>query len=175
MKRLVQRAGMSALVVMTSGCVEAFPEPPALRSSAPLDPTVFFDGRTHGEGRIRLRIGADQRVRVDGVGSTASDGRFRLDQRVAREGQDVANRTWLMSRPTPETVVASLSDASGEVRGEVSTGQFHLRYLIRQPAVYMEQWMYLHPDGRTVSNHAEISVLGVTWARLTETIVRQAP
>ncbi len=34
---------------------------------------------------------------------------------------------------------ASLSDAKGDVQAETDGTRFHLRYLLRHPAVYMEQ------------------------------------
>jgi hypothetical protein len=58
------------------------------------------------------------------------------------------------------------------VAAKVTGNRFHLRYLVRQPAVYMEQYLYLQPDGRTVLNLATIRVIGVPWARLTEEITR---
>ncbi|MBC7841614.1 MAG: DUF3833 family protein [Gemmatimonadaceae bacterium] len=155
--------------------MESFEPAPALQSTPVLDPTVFFAGRTRGDGHLRVRVGADQIVKVNGVGRMEPDGRFRLDQRVERTGGDVESRTWFMTRTASNRFVASLSDASGDVHGEVDGSRFHVRYRIRQPAVYMEQWMYLQPDGRTVRNFAQVTVLGVPWARLTETIVRQLP
>jgi hypothetical protein len=49
---------------------------------------------------------------------------------------------------------------------------FHLRYLLKRPAVYMEQWLYLQADNRTVLNEGRISIAGVTIARLSERITR---
>jgi hypothetical protein len=65
-----------------------------------------------------------------------------------------------------------LSDAQGPVRAESVGNVFHLRYRLRF-AVYMEQWLTLRADGRTVDNRAQITVLGLPWARLSESIVRR--
>ncbi len=73
------------------------------------------------------------------------------------------------------TYTGTLSDADGDMTGEVEGNLFHLRYRIRQPAVYMEQWLYLQSDGRTVLNTGEATLLGIPWARLEERIVRSAP
>jgi hypothetical protein len=80
-------------------------------------------------------------------------------------------------RTTENEYRATLSDAGGEVRAQTSGNSFHVRYLLRQPLVYMDQWLYLQPDGRTVINRATVTVLGIPWARLDETITRsdQAP
>jgi len=55
---------------------------------------------------------------------------------------------------------------------EVNGTRFHLRYLIRHPAVHMEQWMTLSADGQIADDPAEVIVLGLPWARLSETISR---
>ena len=70
-------------------------------------------------------------------------------------------------------MTATLSHASGDVDAEVTGNLFHLRYRIRQPRVYMEQWLYLQPGGRTVLNQAEVTVLGIPYAGLSETITRR--
>ncbi len=41
-----------------------------------------------------------------------------------------------------------------------------------KPAVRMEQWMFVQPDGRSVLNRATVTVLGIPVARLSETIRR---
>jgi len=41
--------------------------------------------------------------------------------------------------------------------------------------VTMEQWLYLLPDGQTVLNDATVRVLGSTYLRLSERIVRVEP
>jgi hypothetical protein len=38
---------------------------------------------------------------------------------------------------------------------------------------WMEQWLYLQPDGRTVVNEATISLLGLVVARLSERITHE--
>ena len=77
-----------------------------------------------------------------------------------------------MRRVSAGRFTATLSDAKGEVTAESSGNLFHLRYLLRQPAMYMEQWLYLKPDGQSAENLAQVTVMGVPWARLTETITR---
>ena len=144
-----------------------------VQAPAPLfDPTTFFAGRTQGEGTLHLRTGSTRRLHVDGKGRTGPDGIFQLDQTVTYANGVVETRTWRMRRVDAGHYSATLSDAKGGVQAEAQGNLFHLRYLIRQPAIYMEQWLYLAPDGQSVANQAQVTVLGIPWVRLAETITR---
>jgi len=167
------RRALAATLVLTLGSCLANLPPRAAPAAAPIfDPTRFFDGHTRGEGTLDARIGADRTLRVEGIGSTEADGRFRLEQTITFSDSSVENRVWFMQRVDSTHFTATLSDAKGEVQAEVKGTRFHLRYLIRRPAVYMEQWMTLSADGQTAENHAEVTVLGLPWARLSEKISR---
>ena len=168
------RAVGAVLILASTSCLARNPAPPA-RVSAPLfDPTVFFAGRTHGEGILHVRAGSTRALQVEGVGRFTADGTFALDQTVTFASGVVETRTWRMRRLNAGHYAATLSDAKGEVQAEVRGNAFHLRYLIRQPAVYMEQWLYLAADGQSAANQAQVTVLGVPWARLAETITRRS-
>lgn len=172
-----RRACGSALLpllfaLQLGGCLASLP-PRAPPAAQPLfDPTQFFAGHTHGEGRLDIRVGADRTLRVEGTGRTDADGRFRLDQTITFGDGTIETRVWFLRRVDATHFTATLSDAKGEVRAETNGARFHLRYLLRHPAVYMEQWLTLNTDGRTVDNQAQVTVLGVPWARLSETITR---
>lgn len=111
-------------------------------------------------------------LQVEGHGHIEADGSFRLDQVVTFEDGAVEKRTWRLVKRHPGTYTGTVSDADGPVSAEATGNRFHLRYLVRQPAVHMEQYLYLQPDGRTILNLATITVIGQPWARLTEEIVR---
>jgi len=160
------------LLAVATGCLAGNPAPPAQTPAPLFDPTVFFAGPTHGEGALHVRAGSSRTLRVEGIGRTDADGAFQLDQTVTFADGAVETRTWRMRRVDAGHYAATLSDAKGEVQAETSGNRFHLRYLMRQPAVYMEQWLYLAPDGQSVANQAQVTVLGIPWARLAETITR---
>ncbi|MDQ6925597.1 MAG: DUF3833 family protein [Candidatus Eremiobacteraeota bacterium] len=160
---------------LTSACLAAGPRRPTLRPTPVLQPELFFAGHTHGEGTVAVRGRAPQPLRVDGHGTVESDGTFRLDQTLTIGDAPAETRTWRLRRTGATTYMATLSDARGQVTAESEGNRFHLRYLIRHPAVVMEQWLYLEPDGRTVRNIATISVLGLPWVRLAEGITRDTP
>lgn len=166
------RAVQVSCVVAVSGCLTGLTARPALRSEPSFDPTTFFDGRTRGAGTLVLRLGSSRSISVEGTGHTESDGSFSLHQRITFGDGTGETRAWLLRRIDSTHFVGSLSDARGNVSAETTGNLFHLRYRLRQPAVYMQQWMYLQPDGRSVRNIAQITVLGVVWARLSETIAK---
>jgi hypothetical protein len=161
------------LAASLAGCLAGFPSRPDVAPQPAFDPTVFFAGRTHGEGTLDVRVGRDRTLRVEGTGHSAADGSFVLDQTVTYDDGAVETRTWALRRVDATHYTATLSDAKGDVTAEATGNRFHLRYLLRQPAVYMEQWLILQPDGRTVRNDAQVTVLGVPWARLSEVITRE--
>ena len=174
MTRLLRSTRLSALALLAlaSGCLAGFPTTPTPQPQPGFDPTVFFAGHTHGEGTLDVRVGSDRTLSVEGIGRTDADGSFRLDQTITYGDGAVETREWHLRRVDAQHYTATLSDAKGDVSAETSGNLFHLRYLLRQPAVYMEQWLYLRPDGRSVDNQAQVTVLGVPWARLAETITR---
>ena len=117
--------------------------------------------------------GRRRSLQVDGHGRTEPDGSFRLDQIVTYGDGAVEKRTWRLVKHDPHTYSGTLSGVEGPVSAEVSGNRFHLRYLVHQPGIYMEQFLYLQPKGRTLLNLATVSVIGVPWARLTEEITRE--
>jgi len=160
-----------ALLVNSAGCLAGFAARPASSVEPTFDPTRFFGGRTDGEGTLKVRLGTDRALRVQSRGTTEVDGTFRLDQTITFGDGAVETRTWQLRRIDAQRFTATLSDATGPVSAESNGNLFHLRYRLRR-AVYMEQWLYLRPDRRTIDNRAQITVLGIPWARLSETISR---
>lgn len=168
----VSRLAAVSLTIAVTGCLS--PATPQQRATAspPMRPEVFFLGKTEGRGELTRRGLSPRSLRVESEGRQEPDGSFRLDQTVTYGDGEIQQRTWRMRALDERTYTGTLSDASGEMEGEVDGNVFHLRYRLRQPAVYMEQWLYLQSDRRTVVNLSEVTVLGIAVARLTERIVR---
>ena len=173
--RLIPLLILSSVVL--AACLPVLPPNPPIASAPAFDPTVLFAGHTHGDGALNVRFGAQRTLSVDGVARSRPDGTFQLDQTITFANGTITTRRWVLRRDTNDAnaFTATLSDATGEVKAETRGNEFHLRYQMRSPKVYMEQWLYLQPDGRTVLNQAEVTVLGIPWARLSETIVRIEP
>lgn len=159
-------------LLLFSGCLSSAPPRPQTRPSPDFRPELFFAGHTRGEGKLLQRGHAPRPLQVEGLGYPEADGTFRLDQTVTFHDGTTEKRTWHLRRVDAHTYAATLSDAAGKVSAESKGNLFHLRYLLRQPAVFMEQWIYLQSDGRTANNEATVTVLGVPWARLSERITR---
>ena len=161
------------LITALAGCLPQLPKD--LASPSPeMRPERFFAGNTEGRGELTMRGLTPRPFKVTSRGSNEPDGSFRLDQTVAYEDGEVVRRTWHMRALDARTYTGTLSDASGETHGTIEGNAFRLRYRIRQPAIYMEQWLYLQSDGRTVINLAEVTILGIPWARLEERTTRHA-
>lgn len=164
-------AGISLPFVL-AGCLSAAPPLPPVSPAPAMRPEAFFAGRTEGRGELTLRGGSTRPLKVESRGQVEPDGSFRLDQTITFDDGERETRTWHMRSTGPQTYTGTLSDASGTMTGEVDGNRFHLRYRVRSPAVYMEQWLYLEPDGQSAVNIGEITVLGIPWGRLDERIVR---
>lgn len=158
--------------IMLPGCLPSLATSPPVTPTPILDPVAFFTGHTHGEGALEVRFGKRRELSVEGNGYQNPDGSFQLDQTITYGGGSVETRRWVLRRRDAASWTATLSDASGEVSAESNSNPFYLRYQIRSPRVFMEQWLYLQPDGRSVLNLAQVTVLGVPYARLSETISR---
>jgi len=165
-------AGIAAAGIMGCFGLGQFSSHPVTAENPMLRFEVFFAGHTRGRGTLELLTGRRLSLQVAGHGYIQADGSFRLDQVVTDEEGMVERRTWRLVKRGQRTYTGTLSNADGLVVAEVSGNRFHLRYLVRQPAVYMEQYLYLQPDGRTILNLATITVIGQPWARLTEEITR---
>ena len=170
--RVFRRAPLSTIALLLGGCLASLPPRAEQATQTIFDPTKFFAGHTRGEGTLDFRFGADRTLRVEGSGRMEADDRFRLDQAITFGDRSVETRVWILQRVDATHFTATLSDAKGTVQAETHGARFHLRYLLRHPAVYMEQWLTLNADGRTVDNQAQVTVIGVPWARLSETITR---
>lgn len=170
--RIACRVLAAVAMAGIAGCLGPFPAHPDTVEHPSLRLEVFFSGHTRGNGTLTLLTGQQRSLKVQGYGRADADGSFHLDQIVTFEDGAVEKRTWRLARSGVHTYTVTLSDAAGPVSAEGTGNRFHLRYLLRKPAVHMEQWLYLRPDGRTVLNLATITALGIPWARLTEEITR---
>lgn len=157
---------------MASSCLPSPAARPDVTTTPAFDPVAVFAGHTHGDGVLEQRFGKGRHLSVEGNGYRSADGTFQLDQTITYDDSTKETRRWVLRRRDATSWTATLSDAKGEVAAETNGNLFHLRYQIRSPKVYMEQWLYLQPDGRSVLNLAQVTVLGVPYARLSETITR---
>jgi uncharacterized protein DUF3833 len=130
----------------------------------------FFAGRTEGNGIVKGALTRQTALKVRGAGHIERDGTLVLDQRIERQGSRPEQRQWRIRKLGPNRYAGTLSDAHGPVMGEVRGNCLHLRYRLAKGNMAAEQFIYLQPDGRTALNRMTVRKLGITVARIEETI-----
>lgn len=142
----------------------------AAPASAQFRPDVFFQGRTRGEGTVKVVASSRPRaLAVRSVGRVMPDGELVLDQAIRIDGKP-STRTFRIRRAADGAYVGTLSDASGPVRATVSGNTMRLSYPMKRAGFRMNQLLTLQPGGRTVLNQAAVRLMGVTVARIEERI-----
>ncbi len=167
-------AGWSLLpiLLLLAGCMTPMRLADFARTSPELRPELFFAGETRGRGVIQTAGGRPSRsFEVVSTGQPLGDA-IRVDQTIRYGDGKVERRFWTLRRVDANRYEGTLSDAAGPVRAEVRGNTLRLRYLLKQPAITMEQWLYLQPDGRTLMNEGTVRAFGIVAARLSEQIVR---
>ena len=133
-------------------------------------PEHFFVGRTEGSGTVQMIMAGSHKVRDVSRGRLDKSGALILDQIVYEEGKPARRRSWRLVRSGPNRVSGTISDAVGPVTGDISGNVLHLRYRAREANAQVEQWITLHPGGRTASNRMVFKKFGFKAATLNSTI-----
>lgn len=141
----------------------------ALAAAASFDPLTFFAGRTEGRATLKVILRGARAVRVHGVGTPQPDGSLLLDQTVEQESKPTTTRQWRLTRVAPGRYTGTLTDAIGPVTAETTGNRLHIRYR-GKGKIAIEQWLTLGPDGRVADNRLTAKRLGITVAKLHETI-----
>ncbi len=137
-------------------------------------PEVFFDGPSHGNPVLKIRMKAPQQLHVRSTGTPQADSTFRLDQTISYPDGHAVERTWIMQALGGGRYSSTLTpDATGPVEAYTEGNRFHIRYPMGRTTT-MEQTLSLHPDGQVADNVATVRMGGMVVARITETITRGA-
>lgn len=142
----------------------------AAAPAAVTGPEHFFVGRSEGAGTVRMTVGGSHKVRDVSRGRLDKSGALILEQMVYEEGKPARRRSWRLVRSGPNRVRGTISDAVGPVTGDISGNVLHLRYKAREASAQVEQWITLHPGGRTASNRMVFRKFGFKAATLESTI-----
>jgi len=133
-------------------------------------PEQFFVGRTEGTGTAHVMLSGRHGVRVHSRGRM-DRGALVIDQVVEEEGKPARRRSWRLVRAGGNRITGSISDARGDVAGEVSGNVITLRYRLAEgPSV--QQRITIHPNGRTAQNRMTFRRFGLNVATVEETIRR---
>lgn len=143
-----------------------------LLAAAPAAPTPeqFFSGRTEGSGLAQMTLGGSHKVRDVSRGRLDKSGALILDQVIYEEGKPARHRVFRLVRSGPNRISGTISDANGPVTGDIRGNVLHIKYQTRAEKANVEQWITLHPGGRTASNRMVFKKFGFKAATLTSTI-----
>jgi hypothetical protein len=134
-------------------------------------PEHFFVGRTEGAGTVWIVLSGSHKVTDSSHGRIDASGALLYEQIVQEEGKPARKRSWRLVRNGQNRIAGTISDAKGPVDGDVKGNVLHLRYRSNEgPSV--EQWITLHPNGRTASNKMIFKKFGFKVATMESTIRR---
>lgn len=138
--------------------------------AAPTAPEHFFVGRTEGSGTVNMIMAGSHKVRDVSRGRLDKSGALILEQIVYEEGKPTRRRSWRLARAGGNRISGTISDAVGPVTGEMRGNVLHLKYRAKEANAQVEQWITLHPNGRTASNRMIFRKWGLKAATLESTI-----
>jgi hypothetical protein len=133
-------------------------------------PEHFFVGRTEGAGTVQMIMSGSHKVRDRSRGRLDKSGALILEQIVEEEGKPTRRRSWRLARAGGNRIAGTISDAVGPVTGEINGNVLHLKYRAKEANAQVEQWITLHPGGRTASNRMVFRKWGLKAATLESTI-----
>jgi len=144
----------------------------AAAAPAPTAPEHFFVGRTEGSGTVQMIISGSHKVRDVSRGRIDKSGALILEQMVYEEGKPARRRSWRLVRAPGNRVTGTISDAVGPVTGDIRGNVLHLKYRAKEANAQVEQWITMHPGGRTASNRMIFRKFGFKAATV-ETSIRK--
>ena len=135
---------------------------------AAFNPVDFFQGKTHGDGVLKIIFQSAKRMTVDSEGRTEKDGSLLLEQTIHEPGKPPRTRYWRLRETGPNRYEGSLTDAASAVRVDVDKDSVRIRYKGKD---HLDFDQLLTPDGpRQVHNNMRVKRFGFTVAHFEETI-----
>jgi hypothetical protein len=104
-------------------------------------------------------------VRDHNRGRIDASGALLLEQVIEEEGKPPRRRSWRLMRTAGNRFTGTISDAVGPVTGDAAGNVLHLSYRSVE-GVNVEQWITLHPNGRTAHNRMTFRRFGFNVATL---------
>lgn len=129
----------------------------------------FFEGRTEGQGTLKIALSAPKSIRVQSRGRTEPDGTLVLVQNVEEAGKPSRTRTWRIREQSPGRFSGTLSDASGPVTARANGNRLQISYRMKG-GFDVSQTLTLQPGGRSARNLMTVRKFGLPVGKLEETI-----
>lgn len=165
---------MKKIIILLPLLATAASSPPGEQFAAPTPvfaPERFFEGKTEGNGTLKVIMKSAQTVKVRGMGRIEGD-TLLLEHVVERTGEPVERKHWRIKKLGMGRYAGTLSDAVGPLSGDASGNRLHFKYRLKKGSVDVEQWIYLRPDGQSAVNYMTLRRLGMQVGTLQETIRR---
>ena len=131
----------------------------------------FFIGTTEGSGTANVIMAGKHGVKDRARGRMDASGALLLDQVVEEEGKPARRRVWRLVRAGGNRISGTISDAKGNVAGELTGPTLHLKYKLKEGAS-VEQWITLQAGGRTAKNRMVFHRFGMKVATM-ESVIRK--
>lgn len=157
----------AGLLLLVGGCVGAPPLTSAVPTPA-FDVPAFFAGRTEGIGQLKTLFSKSRTTIVHGTGTMEGDVLV-LDQTVRQGTSPPTHRQWRIHAAGPGKYAGTLSDATGNIVGEVDGNRLHLSFMLKGKLA-TQQWLTLAADARSAHNLMIVSKFGIRVAVLEEEI-----
>ena len=138
-------------------------------AAAGFDPFAFFSGSTRGDGTLKVALKGSEAFKVESRGRADGKGGFVLEQVVRQGSKPPKHRRWFLREVSPNTLVGTISDSPGTVRGRLLGNSLVLNYPVKG-GLRAEQVMTPEGNGRTVRNNIVVRKLGIVVARVREII-----
>lgn len=138
-------------------------------TAAAFDPFVFFSGSTRGDGTLKVAMKDSESFKVESRGRSDGKDGFVLDQVIHRASKPPKQRRWFLREIAPNTLVGTISDSPGAVRGRIVGDSLVLNYPVKG-GLRAEQIMTPEGNGRVVRSNIVVKKLGVVVAKVQELI-----
>jgi hypothetical protein len=133
------------------------------------DPIAFFEGRTEGDGTLRILMRRDEAIAVRSIGRRGADGSLSVRQTITQGSKPPRVREWVIREVSPGRYAGTLTDATGPVTAETEGNALTIRFSMKG-GLQAEQRLVLQAGGRSVANVLRVRKLGILVARVDETI-----
>ena len=152
------KAGVAALGLLIA----------APASAATFNPVEFFQGRTRGEGLLKIIFQSPKKMAVDSIGRAESDGSLVLEQVVHEPGKPARTRYWRMRKTGPNRFEGTLTDAASPVRVDVVGERIRIRYKGKDNLSFDQ--LLTPVSAKQVNNKMSVRRFGITVAHYDEVI-----